>query len=232
MVVLDADVPLLTRRAALALADHASLDAPLGALAPIRVCAREHGVGEDVVDRFVGRGHPPHLAIAARTARQLAVLLDQPEHHLPGACELIEVREHGADRVGDRLVRGNPHPARLVVLIAGREREAQLALTRLVQAPATQPRLEHVQFGFGHRALQAEHESVVVQPRVIDAVRVGDQRVGQRAQVKQLIPRRVVASQSGDLDPEHDPDPPEPDLGDQSVESVASVGALARLALV
>ena len=44
-----------------------------------------------------------------------------------------------ADRVGDRLVRGDPHPPGLVVLIAGRQRQPQLALARLVQAPAAQP---------------------------------------------------------------------------------------------
>jgi len=232
MVVLDADVPLLARRAALVLGDHAVVHAPFGALAPVRIRAREHRVGEDVVDRLVGRRRPPHLAVAGRPARELAVLLQQPQHHLPGALKLIEVREHGRDRVRDRLVRGDPDLPGLVVLQAGWQREAQLALARLVQAAAAQPRAEHVQLGLAHRALQAEHEPVVVQRGVVDAVGVGDQRVGQRAQIQQLVPRRVVARQPRDLDPEHEPDPTQADVGDQPLEPVATVGALARPALV
>ena len=232
VVVLDAHVPLLARRAALALADHAVLDAPLGALAPVGVRARVDGVGEDLVDRLVGRRRPAHPPVAGRPARQLAVLLEQPQHHLPGARELVEVREHGRDRVGDRLVRGDPDPPGLVVLKAGGQRQPQLALARLVQAAAAQPGAQHVQLGLAHRALQPEHEPVVVQPRVIDPVGVGDQRVGQRAQIQQPVPVGVAPRQPRDLDPEHDPDPPEPDLGDQPLEAVAPVGALGRPALV
>jgi hypothetical protein len=71
-----------------------------------------------------------------------------------------------------------------------------------------------------------------MQRRVVDAVGVGDQRVGQRAQIQQLVPGGVVASQPRDLDPEHDPHPPEADLGDQPLEPIARVDTLARPALV
>jgi hypothetical protein len=232
VVAFDAHVPLLARRATLPLAHLAILHAAFGPLAPIRVGAREHRVGQDVVDRPVRRRHPAHLPIGAGLPRQLAMLRQQPQHHLPGALELIEVREHGLNRVSDRLVRSDPDPPGLVVLKAGRQRQSQLALASLVQAPAAQPGLEHVQLRLGHRALESEHEPVVVQPRVVDAVGVGDQRVGQRAQIQQLVPGCVVARQPRDLDPEHDPDPTEPDVGDQPVEPVAPVGALARLPLV
>jgi hypothetical protein len=101
-----------------------------------------------------------------------------------------------------------------------------------VQAAAAQPGAQHVQLGLRHRALEPEHEPIVVQPRVIDPVGVGDQRVGQRAQIQQPVPVGVAPRQPRYLDPEHDPDPPQPDLGDQPLEPVAPVAALGRPALV
>ena len=105
VVAFDAHVPLLARRAALPLADHAALHASLGALAPIRVRAREHRVGQDVVDRPVGRRRPPHLPVAGRPARQLAVLSEQAQHHLPGARELSR-----STRTPSRSRRRPPRP--------------------------------------------------------------------------------------------------------------------------
>jgi hypothetical protein len=75
-----------------------------------------------------------------------------------------------------------------------------------------------VQLGLAHRALQAEHEPVVEVAWVIDAVSVGDQRVGQRAQMQQPIPVGVVTGQPTDLDAEHDPDPAQTDIGNQFLE--------------
>ena len=48
-------MPLLARRAAHPLTDLAVLHPPLDTLAPVRICAREHRVGEDLVDRLIGR---------------------------------------------------------------------------------------------------------------------------------------------------------------------------------
>jgi hypothetical protein len=156
VVVGQAHEPLLARSAALALDHHAGLDTPLGALAPERVGTRIARVGEDLVDRLVGRLRPPHLPRAGRAPGQPAALVEQPQHHLPRAREPLEVGEHRRDRVGDRLVGRDPHPASVIVLVAGRQRQAQLALGRLVQDPAAQPAVQHVQLGLGHRALQPE----------------------------------------------------------------------------
>ena len=71
-----------------------------------------------------------------------------------------------------------------------------------------------------------------MQPRVVDPVRVGDQRVGQRAQIEQPVPIGVAPRQPRDLDPDHDPDPAQTDLSDQPLEAVAAVNALARPALI
>ena len=62
-------------------------------------------------------------------------------------------------------------------------------------------------------------------PRMVDAVGVGDQRVGHPGQVQQPVPVGVVAGQAGDLQRQHDPHLPEPDLGGQLGEPRAAGGA-------
>jgi hypothetical protein len=71
-----------------------------------------------------------------------------------------------------------------------------------------------------------------VQRRVIDAVGVGDQRVGHRAQVQHLVPVGVAPRQPRDLDPEHDPDLAQADIGDELLEAVAAPRARARAAQI
>ncbi len=63
---------------------------------------------------------------------------------------------------------------------------------------------------------------------MIDAVGVRDQGVRQRAQVQQLIPVGVVASQPADLDAEDDPDMPEADVGDEFLEALPCSGLRTR----
>jgi hypothetical protein len=67
---------------------------------------------------------------------------------------------------------------------------------------------------------------------MVDAVGVGDQGVGQRTQVKQLIPVCVVAGQPGYLDPQDDPGLPQADIGDQLLEPRPPIRAGSGLAQV
>ena len=55
---------------------------------------------------------------------------------------------------------------------------------------------------------------------MIEAVPVGDQRVGHGAQIEEVIPVGVVAGEAGNLDPEDDPHLPEADVGDESLEAL------------
>ena len=81
-----------------------------------------------------------------------------------------------------------------------------------------------MQLGLRHGALKPQHESVIEIGRVIDAVSVGDQRVGDRAQIQQLVPVGVVAGQPRHLDAQHDPDLAQPDVGDQLLEPEPPIG--------
>ena len=65
-----------------------------------------------------------------------------------------------------------------------------------------------------HRSLQSQHQTVVVVARVIQAVGVGDQGVGQRAQIQQVIPVGVTPGQARHLLAQHQSDVAQPDRGD------------------
>jgi hypothetical protein len=89
-----------------------------------------------------------------------------------------------------------------------------------------------MQLGLRHRPLQSEHEAIVEIGRVIHPVSVGDQRVGDRTQVQQLIPVGVVAGQPRHLDAQHDPDLPQADIGDQLLEPGPTGGLRPRAAQI
>ena len=63
---------------------------------------------------------------------------------------------------------------------------------------------------------------------MIDAIGVADQGVGHAAEVEQAIPVAVVAGEARDLEPEHDPDVTEGDLGGQASEAAAVAGTGTR----
>ncbi len=62
--------------------------------------------------------------------------------------------------------------------------------------------------------------------RVIDTVGVRDQRVGQGAQIKELIPVSISPGQTLHLDPEHDPDLAQPDIRHQPLKPLPTLSAL------
>ncbi len=122
--------------------------------------------------------------------------------------------EDGPYHATHRLIRVEEHLAvPLPPYEPDRKAPAELTSCRLVADPALEPGTEHVQLGFAHRALQAQHEPVVEARRVIEPVRVADERVGQPAEIEEPIPVGVVARETADLETEHDADVAERDLG-------------------
>lgn len=98
---------------------------------------------------------------------------------------------------------------------AHRDGRLQLAPLRLADDPAAKTRSQDVELGLGHRALEPEHEAIVEVGRIVDAVLVEDQRVGQGADLKETVPVAGVPRQARDLEAHDDPDVPHPDLGDE-----------------
>ena len=72
--------------------------------------------------------------------------------------------------------------------ISHRHRPAEFASPGLGQTAFQHPCLEDMQFGFRHRSLQAEQQTVIVVRRIIHPIDVGDERIEQRANLKQLMP--------------------------------------------
>ena len=74
--------------------------------------------------------------------------------------------------------------------------------TCLTQDAALQPRMQHMQhmqLGLTHRALEPEQQAIVEIARIVDAVLVEDQSVGQGANLQQPVPVGGVARQPRNL---------------------------------
>ncbi len=224
VVVADQDLPLAAGDGLVAGA-HGAVLAEVGvrAGAAVDVGAGVGRVGQNGVDGVVGRLDPRDLralagggGVAVALERQREVLLAQPQPDLAHRADLAEPAERRGDHPGDRLVRVAADLAfPLGPDQADGQRAAQLAARGLVADPAVEPGPQGVQLGLGHGALQPEQHPVVEHPRVVDAVGVGDQRVGHPGQVQQPVPVGVVAREPGDLQSEHDPDVAERDLPGQ-----------------
>ena len=91
---------------------------------------------------------------------------------------------------------------------------------------------EQVQLRLAHHAPESEQEAVVVVRGVVDAIRVGDERSPERAQVQKGVPVGVVSGEAARLVAEYYADVPERHLADQLSETLPAVGALAREAQV
>ncbi len=84
------------------------------------------------------------------------------------------------------------------------------------------------EFGLRHRSFEAEQEAVVEVGGVIEPVLVTEEGASQCAVLQQAVPVGVVASQTGDLQAEHDPGPTQADLGHEMLEALLVGGGGAR----
>ena len=203
--------------------------------AAVEVHPRVPGVLQDAQDAAEGRLHPGRLAgpgARPQPHRQPEARLPELADHLPGGCCPLEPPEQVLDRLPDLPVGVQVDPAVGVVDQSGRQWRPQLAAAGLVQLPAVEPDPQEVQLGLAHRAAHAQDQPVVELVRVVQAVLVEDQGVGQGADLQQAVPVRRVAGQPRHLQAEHDPDLPQADVGHQPLEAGAAGGLGARLAQV
>jgi len=126
-----------------------------------------------------------NLASTAQSSKRI----EEPRHGLLHATVRIHLHTIilGAD-----IASGNPghdHPA------------FHLAQKRFLGALAQQSQLK-----LAHRPLEPQQQTVVEQPRIVNAIVVNDQRFGHGAQIDQLMPIPVIARQAGCLQSQHRPD--------------------------
>ena len=143
--------------------------------------------------------------------------------HLIGRAGRGERREHVGDRGRDLLVRVLDHLPLLVVDVADRQRDAQLAAFGRGAFGTLQSASQQVQLGLAHRALQAQQQPVVELGQVVDPVGVDDQRVGEPGIFQQPGQVRRRAGQPRDLQPEDRADLAEADPRDQPLEPVPAL---------
>jgi hypothetical protein len=229
MVIWQADGPLLDRYGDAANANLAVLVDPLDqALTTEHERARIRRVGEDLVDRAIARTCPPDPPLPNRSAWQLLPLADQLHQHLSGGPQPPPQAEHPLDRVAHLLIGGQRDAAVVVALEPDRKRQAQLAALGLVAQPTDQSRTDQVQLRLGDLSLEAQQQPVVEILQVIDPVRVGDQRAGQRAQIKQPVPVCRAAREPRGLPRQDQPNVTKADLRDQLGEPQTPVRRGAR----
>ena len=78
-----------------------------------------------------------------------------------------------------------------------------------------------MEFGLAHRSLEAEQEPVVEAGRVVHAVLVENERIGEGADLQQAMPVGVVPRQAGHLQPHDDAGAPHADIAHQALKSFA-----------
>src|ERR1700756_337962 len=181
-----------------ALAAHSSrIECRLLAGFAIGVGAGIDGVGEHVVDSGIARVDPTNPAALVHLQRKGELLRAEPEPDATrGAC-LAESCKNVADGSHDRLIRVKANLAiGLAPDEANRQATTQLAARSLVADASVKTSAQHMQFGLAHSALEPEQEPVVEQRRMIDAVGIADQRVGEAAQIDKAVPVSVVARET------------------------------------
>lgn len=208
VMVADEDGPFRARAQFEALAQASALIDVTGLLrSAIHVDAGVERVGEDLMDFGVSGRDPAHILKRVRVQREAQALRAEPQPHAPRRAHLGKALEDGADRGGDRLIRMQQHfTVRFATHETDRQSSMQLAARRLVADAAEQSRAQNMQFRFGHRALQPQHQTIVEQARMINPVGIADEGVGCAAQIEQAIPVGVVARQARDFQSQHDAD--------------------------
>ena len=103
------------------------------------------------------------------------------------ASSLEYLKQH-TNRVLNLLVRIQPQASDRIVSEADWRAHKQFATRCFVQNPALQPCSQHMEFGFAHRALQAEQQPIIEMSGIVDSILVENQGIGQSADLEQSMP--------------------------------------------
>jgi hypothetical protein len=234
MVLADQDRPVLPGQTAQAFAHPSGLiEAAFLASFTIGIGACIDRIGQHLVDARVGGAAPLDVRAARELGGEGDVFGPQPQPDLPDRAGLGELLEDRAEGALDGLVGMEED---LAVLLPpdepDRQATPQFPPRGLVADAAVQPGADHVEFRFGHCPLQAQQETVIEEPRMVQAVLIADQGVADAAQVQELIPVGVVAGDAGDLDRQDQPDVAQGHFGDHRGQPAAAGRGLGRLGQV
>ena len=198
---------------------------------PVSIGAGVTWVGQDAYCGGCGQGAKHRLAVV-QARREQEAFLAKGLDGLGGGPDAYEGLEKVGDRLPDLPVRIEGHLSGRVVDQPGGQGATEFAPARLVEAPAAQACLDHMQFGLAHGALEAEQEAIVEACRIVDAVFVEDEGVGKGANLQQALPVGIVARQTRDFQAHHDPRVAHADVAHQPPKSLAPGGRGPGFALV
>ncbi len=187
------------------------------------------------VDQAAVVGFDPldlHAVAADGRSRQLEILFPQPGQQRTHAAARFELLEQPLHRLLHAAVGMLPQVHAVHDDVAARHAVMQFAARRFLVQRRSQAAMDRLQFVFGQHALNAEHQAVWRQRRIVDVLLVADQRAVHGAPMRQPGPVQRVASQACDVESKHDADLAVAHHLQQRVEVVACLGRAGRRALI
>jgi hypothetical protein len=176
------------------------IDVTFEASFSVGVSAGIHRIGEDLVECVIGGRQPADRTRHAGgdgLQRKRQTFGTEPEPDPSGRAEFGEPLEDCADRAGDRFIgMKQDFPILVSPNQTNRQAAAQFAASSFVADASVQPSADDVQLGFAHRALEAKQQAIVEQRRVIDAVVIANESIGDTAEFQQAIPIGVVPGEA------------------------------------
>src|SRR5437588_615697 len=234
MMLRDQHLPFSAREVSHALlAPAGGIEDDLVAGSAVDVNAGVDGVGKDRVNAGVSGPRPSELAALMHLQWEFEPLRAEPQPHAPGRAGLGELGKDLADGGADGFIRVKTNFALLLAPDkADGQAAPEFAARRLVANAAIEARAQYVQLCFAHGALQSQPQPVIEHRRVIEAVAIADQRVGEAGEIDEAIPFGIVAGQARDFQTEHEADTGERHLGSEPGKAGAGRGSAARQAQV
>ena len=169
---------------------------------------------------------------ATKASGEAKALVPERLDRLVRRADTGEGLEEVNDRFSHLRVRIEDDGAAFVVDEAGGKGTSILTAPDFVQNSSAQSRLQDVKLRFAHRSLETEKETVVEVRRIVNAILVEDQRVGQGADLEQAMPVGVVPGEPRDLEPHHDARAAESDIRHEPPKPLPPRRGCARLSLV
>ena len=186
----------------------------------VSIDARINRICEDMVDGDVTRVDRFDLGAVVALQREGQAFGSEPERRCGAPSQVLRsARKDGTDRGQDGFIGMEAHFALLLAPDKAHwKAAAQFAASGLVAISAQEPRPQHMQLGLAHGALELKQQPVVEQRRMIDAVGIADEGIGEAAQVEQAIPIGIVAGEPRDFEAEHKTNVTERDLCGEPLE--------------
>ena len=164
----------------------------------------------------------PHPRAVRRPAGEAESLGVERRDHRARRSVAATRRKQQRDRVAHLPIGIELHVVGGIVDEAHGEPDPQLPPAGFGEVASLQPRAQQVQLRLAHRALEPQQEPIVEVRRIVDAVFVEDQRIGEGADLEEPMPVAAVAGQPRYLEPHDDPGLTQAHLGDQALEAGAA----------